>query len=195
MISFQGAVDQTDVLWSAFHTPSSSCSIISSVRTWHLVKLQGSAESETWSIKKVHICTASLSWTHLVSPVNAEPFRMSPAVGADTPHVLTRGGHDISTAVISRDAHSWLWDEGICWRFLTDCDRIQGVWRIDAVEENWLGYPSVSAGEYQRAPLIFHLSSSLDIFIEHIHYFLMLKVTTLDSVCCEALSKISGDWQ
>lgn len=84
MISFQGAVDQTNVLWSAFHTPSSSCTIISSGRTWQLLKLQGSAESETWRIENVHICTATLSWTHLVSPVIAEPFRMSPAVRADT---------------------------------------------------------------------------------------------------------------
>ncbi len=146
-----------NVLWSAFHTPSSSCTIISSGRTWHLVKLQGSAESETWRIQNVHICTATLSWTHLVSPVIAESFRTSPAVSADTHLTSWHGGHDISTAAISRDGNSWLRDEGICWRFLTDCDRIQGVWRIDAEEENCLSYPSVSAGEYQRAALIFHL--------------------------------------
>lgn len=52
---------------------------------------------------------------------------------------------------------------------------------------------SVSEGGYQRVALIFHLPPSLDIFFKHIHYFLMLKVTTLDSVYCEALSKISGD--
>lgn len=84
MISFQGAVDQTRMLWSAFHTPSNSCSIISSGYTWHHVKLQGSAESETWSIENVHICTATLWWTHLVSPVIAESFRIGPAVTADT---------------------------------------------------------------------------------------------------------------
>ncbi len=112
-----------------------------------------------------------------------------------TPHVLTHGGQDISTAAISRDAHSWLRDEGIWWRFLTDSDRIQGVWWIDAVERK---LPQLSICLCRRVPASSsNLSSSpsLDIFVEHIHYIQMIKVTTLDSVNYEALSKISGDWQ
>ncbi len=109
-----------------------------------------------------------------------------------TPHVLTHGGQDISTAAISRDAHSWLREEGIWWRFLTDSDRIQGVWRIDAVERK---LPQLSICLCRRVPASSsNLSSSpsLDIFVEHIHYIQMIKVTNFRF--CELWSTEQNLW-
>jgi len=93
------------------------------------------------------MCTYLTDWTVLVSPVIAESLRIGPAVTADT-HLTSWHTADTTHPQLSSPGTFTFGSEMKEYAGgFSDCDRIQDVWRIDAVKENWLIYPSVSSGE------------------------------------------------
>lgn len=115
-------------------------------------------------IESVRICRSTLSSTRLASPAIVKSFRDGLAVTADV-HLTSWHAVDTTHPQLSSpgtDSPGTEMKE--YWRFLSGCDRIQGVWRIDAAEESWLGDPSVSVA------IIFSLTVSLGILIKQSHF-------------------------